>query len=220
MTASAYLARIMARIPRPFIWIILICCLIEAVLLLAPFAGRPRLRDFIDALGGFWSPLMFGAKGLYPGQPLVMFVTYGFLHAGLMHLAMNMLSLLVLVRELAPALGTRRLLLIYAVSQVAAAALFGWMKPMSAVPMIGASGAIFGVAGALFGFALVRLRARGLPLGPLGRSAGVLIGLNLVMTLAMPNIAWQAHLGGALAGFVMGAIYGMAEPKPQRRHQD
>ncbi|MDO5706580.1 MAG: rhomboid family intramembrane serine protease, partial [Paracoccus sp. (in: a-proteobacteria)] len=178
--------------------------------------GAPAgLRQFAFALGGFWPAIVGTGRGVYQFQDLAMFVSYGFLHAGIAHLAMNMLSLAVLVRELSPGLSTGRLLAIYAVAQVAGALLFRWLHPVGG-PMVGASGAIFGLAGALFGFAMVRYAARGLPMGGLMRSAGILIGLNLILTLLMPAVAWEAHLGGAIAGLVMGAAYGMM-PAPQRR---
>lgn len=205
----------MKSIPLPFVIIIALCCVIEAVLALGPMFGLPvGLRQFVFALGGFWPGIVGSGRGVYPFQDLVMFVTYGFLHAGLAHLAMNMLSLMVLVRELMPALGTGRLLLIYAASQVGGALLFWWMHPVGG-PMVGASGAIFGLAGALFGFAIIRYAARGLPMGGLMRSAAILIGLNLLLTVLMPSVAWQAHLGGALAGLALGAVY--AVTLPQRR---
>ena len=207
----------MSRIPRVFVWIVVLCCLIEFALEGAAYARWPLLRQGVFMLGGFWPTLLGSLNGVYPGQGVLMFLTYGFLHAGPMHLAMNMLSLLALVREMAGALGTRRLLVIYIVSQIAGAALFGLMVPPQRVPMVGASGAIFGLAGALFGFALMRMRARGLPLGPLARSALLMVGLNLILTLAMPNVAWQAHLGGALAGLALGLAYGAMAPPPRRR---
>ncbi|MDO5631193.1 MAG: rhomboid family intramembrane serine protease [Paracoccus sp. (in: a-proteobacteria)] len=198
----------MKTIPRPFIAIIALCCLIEAALSLAPLLGAPvGVRQLVFALGGFWPAIVGTGRGVYPFQDLAMFISYGFLHAGLAHLAMNMLSLAVLVREMAPALSTARLLAIYAVAQVAGALLFWQMHPIGG-PMVGASGAVFGLAGALFGFAVMRYRARGLPMGGLMRSAAILIGLNLILTLLMPSVAWQAHLGGALAGLIMGAVYG------------
>lgn len=193
----------MARLPRPFLIILILCCAVEAAQILWS-ASLPRIRFWADGYGGFWSPLMWGGRGLYPGQGFVMFATYGFLHSGLLHLGMNMLSMVALVRQALPMLPAGRLLLIYAVSQVAGAALFGLMAPQSPVPMIGASGAIFGLAGALFGAVAVRLRARGLPLRRLATSAAVMVGLNLALTVALPGIAWQAHLGGAIAGLVLG----------------
>jgi len=74
--------------------------------------------------------------------------------------------------------------------------------------MVGASGAVFG----LFGAVLVVLRR-------LGRDAGGIIGvivLNVVMSFVLPGIAWQAHLGGLAVGAALGAAYAYA-PAARRR---
>ena len=80
--------------------------------------------------------------------------------------------------------------------------------------MVGASGAIFGLAGAEIAIAGRILLARGGSLRPLAGPVAQFILLNVVLTLAVPNIAWQAHLGGALAGVAIGALY---QPRRRRR---
>jgi rhomboid protease GluP len=75
--------------------------------------------------------------------------------------------------------------------------------------MIGASGAIFGLAGALIGYAAVTGWRRRRPLGQLWRGVGLMVVLNVALTVLMPSIAWEAHLGGALAGLAMGAAMAM-----------
>ncbi|WP_022707892.1 rhomboid family intramembrane serine protease [Paracoccus zeaxanthinifaciens] len=193
-----------ARLPGWARAVILICCAVELLLLAAPLLGAPRIRVASSLLGGFWSPLMHGGQGLYPAQGAAMFVTYGFLHAGLMHLAMNMISLAAIARELNRMIGGRAMALAYALSQIAGAAVFGIMEPMGG-PMIGASGAVFGLAGTLVGYAAINLRLRGRSMQPLLRSVGTILALNVALTVLMPQIAWQAHLGGAAMGAVIGA---------------
>lgn len=193
----------MNRIPPVILVIVIACCVVELLINAAMLLGLPASRYLAFGFGAFWSDLLWGAKPLYPGQPLLMFATYGFLHSGLLHLGMNMLSLVALAPQLGMVFDGRRLALIYAVSQLAAAGLFAVMAP-TAGPMIGASGAVFGMAGALIGFAARRSLQRSLPMGPLLRSAGMILLLNLGLTLMVPSIAWEAHLGGALAGLAMG----------------
>ena len=196
--------------PRLPLWVkavIVLCCAMQGLAILADLMGWPIFRQAITFLGGFWSAILWAGHGIFPGHPLTMFVTYGFLHAGLLHLGMNMLSLAVLARELNRLIGARRMALIYAVTQVAAALLFALMAPDGG-PMVGASGAIFGLAGALVGFAAVTGWLRRRPLGQLWRGVALMVGLNVALTLLMPAIAWEAHLGGTLAGLLMGA--GMA----------
>ena len=201
-----------------WVWgVIVLCCAIEALVVLGPQPPIGNLRALVMVWGGFWPVLLDGQSvGVFPGQPIAMFATYGFLHGGIAHLGMNMLSLLALAPELGRMIGSGRMAVVYAVTQVAAAAVYAVMSPPSG-PMVGASGAIFGLAGALVAVAFVRSRKRGLPMGPLARSVAVLIGLNVALTLAMPAIAWQAHLGGALAGVILGLMMAQGRPRTQAR---
>lgn len=194
--------------PRLPVWarlVILICVGVELALLAAPALGFAQARTVASLLGGFWSPLAgSGAQGLFPGQGIAMFATYGILHAGLMHLAMNMISLAAIARELNRMIGAGAMALSYALSQIAAGAAFAVMVPDGG-PMVGASGAVFGLAGTLIGYAAINLHRRRRSMTPLLRSVGMILALNVALTLLMPQIAWQAHLGGAVLGAAIGA---------------
>ncbi|MFV0383190.1 rhomboid family intramembrane serine protease [Paracoccus sp. (in: a-proteobacteria)] len=211
-------------LPRWIIVLIVLCCAIQAALTLADLlgygipmrmersTGLPWRMSFYVSLPieqvvfqllGFWSGLLHGGQAIFPGQPAAMFLSYGLLHAGLAHITMNMLSLAAVARELGRFVTARQMALIYLISQIAAAALFALMSPQGG-PMVGASGAIFGLAGALIGQAVIWRRWRGLSMRPVWRGVLIIGGLNLAMTLLMPSIAWEAHLGGAIAGFAMG----------------
>ncbi|MCQ0969485.1 rhomboid family intramembrane serine protease (plasmid) [Paracoccus sp. TK19116] len=193
------------KVPRVFAAIIAICCLVEALILLGTLLLTPDFRELVFIFGAFWvQDLRSG--GIFPGQAVLMFVTYGFLHGGLIHLAMNMISLAAITREMTRLMSVRNMLAIYAVSQIAGAGLFALMAPDEIAPMVGASGAIFGVAAGLVGAAFVQRSRLRQPQGPLIRAVGLIIGLNLALTVLMPTIAWQAHLGGALAGLAMGPL--------------
>ncbi|MBV0891060.1 rhomboid family intramembrane serine protease [Paracoccus sp. Z118] len=202
--------------PMPFRVIIGLCVAVEAALTLAGLLGFPALRQVAFLYGGFFAQLLDSWHGLFPGQPITMFVTYGFLHAGLLHLGMNMLALAQLAQELARVMSGRAMLLVYGVSQIAAALAQAWLAPGGAV-MVGASGAVFGLAGALIAYGFVALRRRNQPMGPLIRSAAVLVALNVALALMVPQIAWQAHLGGAVAGALMGLAYAARGPRRRRR---
>ena len=205
--------RLKAQLPRWVVALIVLCCLVEAYLTFVPLTEGAPSRAVAFAAGGFWSQLVWGAKGVYPGQGIVMFATYGLLHSGLMHLAMNMISLAAVGRELKRLIGSGWMAVSYVISQIAAAALFAVMEP-NAGPMVGASGAIFGLAGTLVGYAGVVGYRRSRPLGPLWRGVITLLVLNVALTVLMPSIAWQAHVGGALAGLVIGGLLGL---RPARR---
>jgi membrane associated rhomboid family serine protease len=75
------------------------------------------------------------------------------------------------------------------------------------VPELGASGAIFGLFGAL----LVVGRKLRLNIQPIALT----IGLNLVLTFSMSGISWQAHIGGLVAGAALGAAWAYA-PRANR----
>ncbi len=193
------------RIPRWTSAIVILCCVTEVALQLADLGGWPGLRHATVLYGAFWSQLMHGDPGLVAGQGLWMFASYGLLHAGFLHLAMNMVSLAAVARELRRLMPVGQMALAYGVSQIAAAGIYGWMEPMGG-PMIGASGAVFGLAGALVGYATIwRLRTER-PMRPVLRAVALVLGLNVALTLLMPQIAWQAHLGGAVAGLLIGLI--------------
>lgn len=191
-------------IPRWVLVLILLCCLVEAALILLPMIGYGPARQVAYLLGAFWSPAI-SAGGVYPLQPYLMFLTYGLLHGGLTHLLMNMLSLAVVSRELSRFFGSSMMILIYLLTQIAAAGMFAVMEPYGG-PMVGASGAIFGIAGALIGQAYKWRRNEGRSMRPIWRAVLITGALNLGITLLLPTIAWQAHLGGFIAGLILGLI--------------
>ena len=121
-----------------------------------------------------------------------------FLHANLFHVALNMWALWVIGSFLERIMGPVRFLLLYLVSGLAGSVLVLVAGP-EWVPTVGASGAIFGVFGALFAWALLS-RGRDFVADQLVRQMGILLVLNLVMTFAWGSISWQAHIGGLLGG--------------------
>jgi membrane associated rhomboid family serine protease len=124
--------------------------------------------------------------------------TGAFLHGGLLHIAVNMMSLWFLGRFIEMALGPWRMLFVYVVSLVASGlGVVYFSAPL--VPTVGASGAIFGLFGALFAIGF-KLGKPGMDL--VRANIGILV-LNLIITFTVPAISWQAHVSGLLAGFVI-----------------
>lgn len=123
-------------------------------------------------------------------------VTSGFLHFGIFHLGVNMWALWILGQSVEQFGGRLRFGLIYAVSLLAGS--FGALVVTPDALGAGASGAIFGLMGALF----LALRANGVPFrdSPL---INVLV-LNLIITFAIPGISKGAHLGGLAGGALAG----------------
>ena len=121
-------------------------------------------------------------------------VTAMFLHASLLHLAFNMLALYWLGTIVEHALGSWRFLLLYLDSGIAGSAGALVLSNPTAVT-VGASGAIYGIMGALL---VLEYRATG---SFAGQALGLIV-LNLALTFAIPNISVGGHLGGLAGGIL------------------
>ncbi|GAA4918867.1 membrane associated rhomboid family serine protease [Actinomycetospora succinea] len=134
-------------------------------------------------------------------------VTAGFLHLGPLHVAVNMFALWVLGRDLELVLGRLRFSLVYGVSLLGssvAVVLLG----SPGQPVAGASGAVFGLMGAL----LVVLRRLNMSQGP----ALVTIGVNVALFFVIPGLSLLGHLGGLVTGLAVTAVlvHGPARSRP------
>jgi membrane associated rhomboid family serine protease len=145
------------------------------------------------------TPRGFAANpmGVAVGQWYRIF-TGGFLHAGLLHLAMNMLLLYLIGSQLESMLGRARYLALYVACLVAGS--FGVLLVSPTTPTIGASGAVFGLMGA----AVIAQRRAGIDVWRNG--IGGLVVINLLLTFANPGISKGAHLAGLAGGVIIGAL--------------
>lgn len=167
----------------------------------AGLIGSSRWRSIAYQNGAFWAGLLHGWRPNYPTQPEVMFLSYSLLHSGLSHLAGNMLVLWGLGRILRRHLGVIGFLAVYLLSAAGGALCFGLLT-RSAQPMVGASGALFGLAGAWQYWNWSRRRRAGLSLSPVWQTLAWLAGLNAVFWVLLGGLlAWQTHLGGFLTGW-------------------
>ncbi len=124
-------------------------------------------------------------------------VTGGFLHGNIIHIGFNMFLLLILGRLLEPALGTPRFLVLYFASLLAGS--FGALILDPNAFTVGASGAVFGLAGAVF------VIARGRGMDQLAGEIGFLIVFNLVWSFVGSNISVGGHIGGLIGGVICAA---------------
>lgn len=207
-SSSSSLTRLCAGITSHAVLVIifLTCVTVEMVLEGADqgFWGSSRWRGLAYQNGGFWRGLLDNWQPNYYAQPLVMFASYGFLHGGFLHLLVNMITLVSFGRLVTERVGQLRFAIIYALSLLGGATGFAILST-AVQPMVGASGALFGLLGALTGleYAARRLAREGI--GPVLRVIGLLIVLNIIMYWAMDgSLAWEAHLGGFLTGWVAG----------------
>jgi membrane associated rhomboid family serine protease len=134
-------------------------------------------------------------------------LTATFLHAGVLHLGLNMMALSVLGPPLEQALGRARFVALYLLAALGGS-VTAFVLAQGFTLSVGASGAIFGLFGAYY--VVVRR---------MGGSTSSIVGLlavNLVITFALPFIDWRAHLGGLVTGGLVAAALAYA-PRGDRR---
>jgi membrane associated rhomboid family serine protease len=117
-----------------------------------------------------------------------------FLHGGVLHIAFNMFALWWLGSIVEQLIGPVRFLLVYLASGLAGSA-GALLLTNPNVPTVGASGAIFGILGALLILEFMQT-------GSLAGQAMTMIVINLALTAAIPGISIGGHLGGLVGGIV------------------
>jgi membrane associated rhomboid family serine protease len=171
----------------------------------------PRIVDYLVLVGNLQDSAIHQQIGIVHGQ-YYRLLTSAFLHEpglngfGPAHIIFNMWALLLVGPALERLLGRARFLTLYLLSALGGAVLYYLLVPPYQAAL-GASGAIFGLFGAWFVVAR-RLRVD-------ARSIIFLIVINLVISFVIPNIAWEDHVGGLLAGGLLTAAYVYA-PRAQR----
>jgi membrane associated rhomboid family serine protease len=188
-----------------FLWALIgVMAAIELPLTLsdAGWLGSGGWRMNVFLYGAFWPPLLGESlAAFYPGQKALMFLTHALLHGNLLHFAMNSAVLLALGKGVSTSLGAGKTVLLLALSAVAGAAAFGLLSSTSG-PMIGASGAVFGLLGLWQAWDFRQRRHFNQSLRPVLRGIGGLLLVNLVLFVALSGtLAWEAHLGGWIAGW-------------------
>ena len=127
-----------------------------------------------------------------------------FLHGGMTHILMNMFSLYLIGRGVEIYFEKKAYVSIYLFS-----GLLGGLASLYVHPQtvgIGASGAIFGVFGALAGFFLAHRDKIAQQSKTFMKDFGIVLGLNLVLGLSMPSIDVSAHIGGLIVGLIGGFV--------------
>lgn len=155
------------------------------------YAAQWLTGGYVTQLLLYWPPI----TALEPWR----MVTTMFVHStsSVFHILFNGYSLYILGTLVERLLGRGRFATLFLFSGIGGSVAVLWLSPTSAV--IGASGAIFGLFGALF----VIQRSFG------GANVQLLIvlGLNLVLGFVVPGISWQAHIGGLVVGSLVAWIY-------------
>lgn len=191
------------------LWGVLAAIILPELILLASdygLIGSRRWRSLAYGYGAFWAGLTGGWVANYPGQGWVMFLSYSLLHAGPGHLLGNVAALIWLGPVAIIRVGTRGFLQIYGASTLGGALVFAALST-SFSPMVGASGAIFGLAGAW-----VAWRVMDQPT----LTAAIRYGVGMFVLLVVANaaiwimengqLAWETHLGGFVIGALLAAV--------------
>lgn len=156
-----------------------------------------------EAMFAFNSAYVIPAIAFEPWRLL----TAAFLHSSFWHIGLNMLALWMIGRSLEPLLGHGRFVALYLLSALGGSVGVALLAP--GITVVGASGAVFGLLGAL----LVIGRHIG------ANITGILIvlGINLVIGFIPGyNIAWQAHLGGLVVGALIGLVFARTRSRAAR----
>ncbi|HET9292875.1 MAG TPA: rhomboid family intramembrane serine protease [Gemmatimonadales bacterium] len=197
-----------AQRPTPWVWRIIAANAVVLLLLMTLF------------------PALTPALGFYPSLTSAVsrpwtFLTYMFVHAGVLHLAFNMLMLYFLGRPVEQRMGGRPFILFYLACGLGGAVLSLGLSFMQPYPVVGASGAILGVAVA---FAMswpdAELMVFPIPIPIRARTfVMALIGIDLAFALLAPGdgVAHLAHLGGAMVGYLYFRIQQLSTPVPAPR---
>ncbi len=190
--------RTMRDIRAPRISATLALVAINVVVFIASAVSAGGLAAFNATDGSLVQHGALDGPAIAIGHQYWRLVTAGFLHASIPHVLFNMLSLYFLGMMLEPAIGRGWFLAVYGVSL-----LTGSLGALLVTPnalTLGASGAVFGIAGA----ALVVMRARGLSLARSGLP--LFLALNLILGFSVVGISIGGHIGGLIGGVLTGAL--------------
>ena len=199
-----------------------------AIFLYSQVLGGRGFSGFVAAFG--FTPLYYldlGSNYIVPGWYYLTPITSMFLHGGWGHLIGNMLFLWVYGNNIEDYFGRGKFLFFYLLSGLAAITLYTLFSPGSEVPLVGASGAIAGLMGAymvlhpharitvliLFLFIMVRQF-------PAKMVLGIWFFYQILMSLAGSStgggVAWMAHVGGFIFGFLVMKLILLLRGEPQR----
>lgn len=131
-------------------------------------------------------------------------VTSAFVHVNVIHIGLNMVTLFFIGPPLEAILGRARFVALYVLSALTGSAAVMWFANPH-VPTLGASGALFGLMGALL---VIAFKVHGNY-----QQVLVWIGINLIFTFTAHGISWEAHIGGLIGGGVLAAAIAWAPRK-------
>ena len=198
MELDHFLASLHRRMPDAPVTRILVVLNLALFLLMA-LAGGDLLGIPAERLT-YWGGNQ--ARLTLAGEPWRLLVSV-FLHGGLLHVGLNMLALYQVGQLVERMFGSARFIALYLGSGLLASLVSVWWR--QDVVSVGASGAIFGIFGALLAFLLTHRRS--LPasvFGPMRSMTLSFVGYSLLLGFAIPGVDNAAHIGGLLGGVIIG----------------
>lgn len=204
MNEQQFLDLLFRRISRPWVTYIVVALNLAVFAICVLRGGNPLHLNsaMLIETGAMYGPLVWQGQTWRMASAL-------FLHGGALHIGLNLFALWQAGALLERLYGHRTYLFIYLGAGLAGSAASLWWKPE--VLSVGASGAIFGLYGALLAYLLCqRGRVPVTLTRELRSSATAFIGFSLFAGFSMPGIDNAAHIGGLIGGGVLGA--GFAHP--------
>jgi len=211
---------------RRFPWVTYSLIAINVIVFLVELSYGPRVQVLFQRYGVV--PIRLWSWGAHPAVLLTL-ITSQFLHGGWYHIIGNMIYLWIFGDNVEDQLGSLRYLVFYLVAGVLAALAQAAVAPTSTIPSIGASGAISGVLGAYLLFFPTARVILGVPLFfflyVFELPAIIVLGfwflsqyLNGLFVLAVGalqagGVAWWAHIGGFIAGMILGPLMRQRRPR-------
>ncbi|MGB0661705.1 MAG: rhomboid family intramembrane serine protease [Mangrovicoccus sp.] len=200
------------------LWLMVLCIGIETALTAADLGlwGTSYWRGLAYDYAAYHATLLHGLPGNYPGQALLMHLSYSFLHGGMLHMGLNMIALASFGAAIVARVGPKRFLLAYFLTAIVGGLFFGILSKGPS-PMVGASGALFGLVGVWICWDYLDRRHYGEGLGSIYRAVAYLAFYNVAFWFLLSgHLAWETHLGGFVAGWLLALYWG--RPVYRRRN--
>lgn len=168
----------------------------------------PGVGGVVENALAFWAPRLYPELlGVFEPWRLL---TAALVHSSFWHLALNMLALWMIGRSLEPLLGRARFVTLYLLSALGGSVAVALLS--FTTPVVGASGAIFGLFGALL--------VIGRHIGANIAGIAVILAINLAIGFVPGfNVSWQAHVGGLVVGLAVAFVYTRTRARRQRALQ-
>ena len=145
---------------------------------------------------------------LYFGDYYFRFISHTFLHGDFFHMVINVAVLIAVGKHIEEYFGLLKFFTIFFLSAISGAIFFQIIEPTETGPLVGASSSVYGLLAFFFGKDLFFRLNKSVSIQPIINIVLVMTLIHIPLVLWGPllfsaEIAWQGHLGGAIAGFLL-----------------